>query len=75
MHNTWEFYEGGGSSIKLRLRLEMDLRLYSPGELAGLLGEAGWLYLHGLGTRQGEDFQFGPLACDSRTMWLMARAG
>jgi len=40
--STWRFYRKAGRTLKPAGENQIDLRLYSPHELASLLGEAGW---------------------------------
>ncbi len=72
--NSWDFYEGSGSDIKHRLSINMGHRVYSLHELAEVLEQSGWEYVHGYGVEDGTRSQLGPLSFDSQIMWLVARA-
>ena len=74
LRNDWEFYEGRNESLKLRLKLGLDHRVYSLHELKELLEEAGWRYHIGLG-RAEESPELAPLTWDSNVMWVVASAG
>ena len=58
----------------LRLKIEMDHRLYSLHELRALLEEAGWGYLRGLGMTTPDQVHLEALTYDSKFMWVAARA-
>ena len=73
--SDWEFYEGQGESLNLRLRLAMEHRVYSLCQLQGLLDEAGWHCLRAMGSDRNPDFELDELTSDSKTMWVVARAG
>ena len=73
MLSTWEFYEGHDQDLRLKLRLDMDHRVYSLHELKELLEEAGWRFVQGLGARRNIDGAPGQLTYDSRDMWVVAR--
>ena len=73
MHSDWEFYEGSGSDLRLRLRLEMEHRVYTPEELRVLLKEAGWEFVQGLGSQRGGEIILAELTPDMRDMWVVAR--
>ena len=74
LHNDWEFYEGGVEAQRLRLKLQMEICIYNLHELKGVLEEAGWRCIRGFGSDRGPSFQLGKLTCDSKTMWVVARA-
>ena len=74
MHNDWEFYEGADESLTLRLKLQMEHRLYSLHEFKDLIQAAGWNYLRSFGSDRGPDFELGDLTYDSMAMWVVARA-
>ncbi len=74
LENVWSFYERRGDDLKLRLRLEMEMRIYSLHEMRRLLDRAGWRFVRsftlepgGPGTR--------PVTPDSFRMWIAARNG
>ena len=75
IHNDWAFFEGDGNDLKLRLRLAMEHRVYSLHEFKELIEESGWSYMKALGSDRGPDFRLGELTLDSKTMWVVARAG
>ena len=75
MHNDWAFFEGEGDDLKLRLRLEMEHRIYSLHELKGLLERAGWRFLTAFGSDRSVDLELGELTYDSQAMWVVCRAG
>lgn len=72
--NDWEFYEGHNENLRLRLKLQMDHRLYSLHEMIGLLQEAGWRYVRALGRDQGQEFKLVTLTVEAQAMWVVARA-
>ena len=74
LFNTWHFFEDQGADLKHRLTLDMEHRLYSIDQLAELLEEAGWRFLHSLGRQPGDEFRLGPLDEDCDAMWLVAQA-
>jgi SAM-dependent methyltransferase len=69
--NHWEFYEGQGENLKLRLSLDMDHRVYSLHELKALLEEAGWRYLLSFGSERGTEVKLGEPTLDSQNMWVV----
>ena len=73
IHNDWAFFEGEGDDLKLRLRLEMEHRVYSLHELKGLLEEAGWQFLTAFGSDRSVDLKLGELTYDSQAMWVVCR--
>ena len=75
LRSDWEFYEGEGVNLSLRLKLETDHRVYSLHELKGLLQRAGWEYLAAFGSDRTEGFRLEELTFDSKTMWVVLRAG
>jgi hypothetical protein len=42
MRSKWRFYLKSGNSLKYASESTIDLRLYSPHELASLIEKAGW---------------------------------
>ena len=72
--NRWEFYEGEGESLELKLALDLEHRIYSLHELKAMLESVGWSYLDGLGQQDREATSLGPLTYDSKDMWVVARA-
>ena len=74
MRNVWDFYESTGSGLSLKLRLNMDNRVYSLHGLKALIEQAGWRYLRGLGRQAGDEFRLGSLTYDCQAMWVVARA-
>ena len=74
LRSEWVFFEGEGDNLRHRLKLQMDHRIYSLHEFKGLLEEAGWQYLQGLGSDRGPDMKLEKLTLDSMTMWVVARA-
>ncbi len=72
--NTWEFFERENNHLNIRLKLDMNHRLYSLHELKSLLEEAGWEYLRGYGRRADSESRLGEPSIDSLVMWLVARA-
>ena len=53
LENVWTFYEKSDDGLRLRLRLEFELRMYSLHELRELLGRAGWEPVSSF-TREGD---------------------
>ena len=75
LHNDWEFYEGEGDDLSLRLRLQLDHRVYSLHDLKALVEEAGWEYLAGLGSDRVAEPVLKELTPALMDMWVVARAG
>jgi len=73
MRSEWDFYEGSGSDVRLRLKLEMEHRVYSLKELRELLEEAGWGFVQGLGGQRGGEIGLAELSPDLMDMWVVAR--
>jgi SAM-dependent methyltransferase len=73
MHRDWEFYEGGGSDLRLRLKLELEHGVYSLNELRSLVEEAGWEFVQGLGGQRGGEIRLAELTPDLMDMWVVAR--
>jgi len=71
--NDWEFYSGQDKELELRLKLEMEHRLYSLHELIELVESAGWRYVQSYGRMDGDEFKLGPLTYDSNSIWLVSR--
>ena len=42
MKSRWRFYRKAGSSLRFEAESSLDLRLYSPHELVGMLEKGGW---------------------------------
>ena len=74
LHNDWEFYEGEGDDLRVRLRLQLDHRVYSLHDLKALVEEAGWEYLVGLGSDRGAEPCLKELTPGLMEMWVVARA-
>jgi 2-polyprenyl-3-methyl-5-hydroxy-6-metoxy-1,4-benzoquinol methylase len=72
--NDWEFYEWEDGEAIMRLRLEMDHRLYSLHEFKELVQESGWQYERGLGRVEGDEFKLGKLTFEAKDMWVVAKA-
>ena len=72
LENVWTFYEKSDDGLRLRLRLEFDLRMYSLHELRELLGRAGWEPVSSF-TREGDGTDTSPVKPDSFRMWIVAR--
>ena len=74
LENVWTFYEKSDDGLRLRLRLEFELRMYSLHELRELLGRAGWEPVSSF-TREGDGSDTSPVKPDSFRMWVVARRG
>lgn len=74
MLNDWAFFEGENESLRPRLSIQMEHRIYSLHDMMRLLEEAGWSYLKSMGQSDDEEGGPVPLTIDSDTMWLVARA-
>ena len=42
LYSTWHLYRDEGDLLSLLLRLETEIRVYTPTELAEMLKRAGW---------------------------------
>ena len=73
MHSDWGFYAGSGKSLRLRLQLELEHKLYSLEGLRGLMEEAGWEFVEGLGSQREDDLRLAELTPDMMDMWVVAR--
>jgi hypothetical protein len=73
MHSDWEFYDGGGSDLRLRLKLEMEHRVYTAEALRVLIEEAGWEFVQGLGSQRESEIRLAELTVDMMDMWIVAR--
>lgn len=73
LHSDWEFYEGSGMDLRLRLKLELEHSVYSLDELRGLVEEAGWEYVQGFGGQRGGEISLSKLTPDMLDMWIVAR--
>ncbi len=74
LESAWAFFEGAGEDLSLKLRLEMEHRVYSLPEMRGLLAESGWRCVKALGSDRAADFELEELTTESKTMWIVARA-
>ena len=74
LESEWSFFEGRGESLRLRLKLAMQHRVYNLPEFRGLLAEVGWTFVAGLGSEREVDLQLEELTPESKTMWVIARA-
>ena len=72
LENVWTFYEKSDDGLRLRLRVEFELRMYSLHELRELLGRAGWEPVNSF-TWEGDGRGTLPVGPDSFRMWLAAR--
>lgn len=72
LENVWTFYEKCDEGLKLRLRVEFELRMYSLHEMRELLTRAGWEPVRSF-TWDGE--RTSPVGPDSFRMWVTARRG
>ena len=72
LENVWTFYEKSRDGLRLRLRLEFELRMYSLHELRELLERAGWEPVSSF-TREGDGSGTSPVKPDSFRMWIVAR--
>ena len=72
LENVWTFYEKSDDGLRLHLRLEFELRMYSLHELRELLGRAGWEPVSSF-TREGDGGDTSPVKPDSFRMWIVAR--
>ncbi|MCX8213166.1 MAG: methyltransferase domain-containing protein [SAR202 cluster bacterium] len=73
IHNDWEFYEGSGSSLRILLKLQLAHMVYGVEELRGLVEEAGWEFVEGLGSQRGGEIGLAELSPDLMDMWVVAR--
>lgn len=73
IHNDWEFYEGSGSSLRILLKLQLAHMVYGVEELRGLVEEAGWEFVKGLGSQRGGEIGLAELSPDLMDMWVVAR--
>jgi SAM-dependent methyltransferase len=73
MRSDWGFYAGSGKSLRLRLQLELEHKLYSLEGLRGLMEEAGWEFVEGLGSQREDDLHLAELTPDMMDMWVVAR--
>ncbi len=74
VHSDWEYWEGEKDDLTLRLKLQMEHRVYSLHEFKALLEEAGWRFLAGLGCNREPQIELKPLTYDHLDMWVVARA-
>ena len=72
LENVWTFYEKWEEGLKLRLRVEFELRMYSLHEMRELLTRAGWEPVRSF-TWDGE--RTSAVGPDSFRMWVSARRG
>ena len=70
IHSEWSFYEKNEDNLKLRLRVDVELRAYSLHEIKELLARAGWETVKSF-TLAGEEIT--QLEPDSFRMWVTAR--
>ena len=70
LENIWTFYEKSRDGLRLRLRLEFELRMYSLHEMRELLARAGWKPVSSF-TWDGE--RTSAVGPDSFRMWVVAR--
>ena len=72
VESTWTFYERRGEDLTHRLRLELELRMYSLHEITQLLGRAGWRTVNNFTEGPGGQGTY-PIAPDSFRMWIVAQ--
>lgn len=75
LESEWSFFEGRGESLRLRLKLGMEHRVYNLPEFRELLEEAGWAFVTSFGSERETDCRLQELTPESKTMWVVARAG
>ncbi len=57
VYNNWEFYEGSGTDLCLRLKLDLDHTAHSADDLRGMVEEAGWEFVEGLNSQREDDLR------------------
>ncbi len=72
VESIWTFYERRGDNLTHRLRIELELRMYSLHELSQLLDKAGWRTVRSFTKSPGGHGTF-PVTPDSFRMWIVAR--
>ena len=72
VESIWTFYERRGDNLTHRLRIELEIRMYSLHELSQLLDKAGWRTVRSFTKSPGDHDTF-PVTPDSFRMWIVAR--
>lgn len=74
VHSEWSFYERSGDNLRLRPRVDLELRAYSLHEMRELLARAGWEPVSSF-TLTGDGTRAAPLRPDDFRMWVTAQRG